>query len=142
MIVIKLIGGLGNQLFQYANGIGLSKKYNKKVYFDISFYNLINDGTYTHRDYELKKIVRDIQIIGGYRLFLFKIRIKISEKIILLKKITNVKKIVYHLPGYRKLDINVNNDVYIDGYFQSELYFHKYTYDIKSNFKLINMKNI
>jgi hypothetical protein len=54
MIVIKLMGGLGNQMFQYAIGRSLSLKLKKKLFFDITF---LKDKSYienlTHRDYEL-----------------------------------------------------------------------------------------
>lgn len=38
MIVVKLIGGLGNQMFQYAYGLQLAKQYNEHICFDTSFY--------------------------------------------------------------------------------------------------------
>ena len=38
MIILKLKGGLGNQMFQYACGIGLSIKYGQNIFFDISSY--------------------------------------------------------------------------------------------------------
>lgn len=44
MIIIKLQGGLGNQLFQYAAYSKLSEKF--KVYFDVGEYNLPYDNGY------------------------------------------------------------------------------------------------
>ena len=38
MIAIKLYGGLGNQMFQYAFAYSLKKKEEVEVKFDISFY--------------------------------------------------------------------------------------------------------
>jgi hypothetical protein len=38
MIIIKIQGGLCNQLFQWAFGCSLSKKFNVKVYYDIVFF--------------------------------------------------------------------------------------------------------
>ena len=38
MIIIKIQGGLCNQLFQWAFGYSLSKKFGVKDYYDISFY--------------------------------------------------------------------------------------------------------
>ena len=35
-IICKLIGGLGNQLFQYAFAKNLARKYNLELRFDIS----------------------------------------------------------------------------------------------------------
>ena len=39
MIVIKLWGGVCNQLFQYAFGYALAKKHNDTLIFDTEFYN-------------------------------------------------------------------------------------------------------
>ena len=39
MIIIKLKGGLGNQLFQYAYGLYVSKKYELPLAFDKSNFN-------------------------------------------------------------------------------------------------------
>lgn len=51
-IIAKLVGGLGNQLFQYsaANFLGISLK--AKVYYDTSFYSESHPNT-TPRKYEL-----------------------------------------------------------------------------------------
>ena len=38
MIVLKLMGGLGNQLFQYAYALSLSKEYGEEIVFDTCFY--------------------------------------------------------------------------------------------------------
>jgi hypothetical protein len=139
LIVIKLIGGLGNQLFQYANGIALSKEYNQKVFFDISFYNIDNDGTYAQRKFELNTIVKDLRVIDGFRLFIFRLKIKFSSPCLFFIKFRKVNLIVDHLPGYRKIEINNFFDYYIDGYFQSEYYFKKYAEFIKSSFDFINL---
>jgi hypothetical protein len=37
--VVKIIGGLGNQMFQYAFGLALAKESNCEVYYDLSFYD-------------------------------------------------------------------------------------------------------
>ena len=39
MIVCKLMGGLGNQMFQYAYAMSLSKELNDKVCFDTNLYD-------------------------------------------------------------------------------------------------------
>ena len=50
MITIRLNGGLGNQMFQYAMGRALAFKYNKKLLLDIDEFD-----TYELRDFELNK---------------------------------------------------------------------------------------
>jgi len=53
MIIVKMLGGLGNQLFQYAFGRAFSIDNNIQVIFDISDYTYRNNNI--RRDFELKK---------------------------------------------------------------------------------------
>lgn len=46
MIIVKLMGGLGNQMFQYAYGRAQSILKNKKLYLDISSYNIDDKRNY------------------------------------------------------------------------------------------------
>lgn len=39
MIIVKIIGGLGNQLFQYSTGRALALKFNAKLKLDLSFFD-------------------------------------------------------------------------------------------------------
>jgi hypothetical protein len=61
MIVVKLSGGLGNQMFQYVFGQYISKKYNSKVEYNIDFYD-DQDGGLDIRSYELNKFNIDVPI--------------------------------------------------------------------------------
>ena len=54
MVTIKLMGGLGNQMFQYAFGFALAKRKNTKLSFDVSFFE--NCGKSTSRSYELDQL--------------------------------------------------------------------------------------
>lgn len=54
MIIIKLQGGLGNQLFQYAYGRALADKYDQLLYLDCTFLENRDDRPdFTYRSYEL-----------------------------------------------------------------------------------------
>jgi len=53
MIVVKIFGGLGNQLFQYAFGRRLALERNIELYFDLSIYNQSFDSSFTKRDFEM-----------------------------------------------------------------------------------------
>jgi len=77
MIIAENLGGLGNQLFQYANAKALSLKLGHDLYFDLNFFE-----TY-HRD--------DV-----YRLDKFKTSVKIAdEKDINMLKRKNKKGKIY-----------------------------------------------
>lgn len=78
MIIVRIIGGIGNQLFQYVFGQYLKKQYNIKVLYDISAFDSVNK----ERDFELRLIFPDIQIcnkekylIGRYRGFEKRVRV-------------------------------------------------------------------
>ena len=60
MRVVKISGGLGNQMFQYVFGKYLSKKYNEKIYYDVDWYKNLKKRLY---NLELLKFDLDIEII-------------------------------------------------------------------------------
>ncbi len=54
MIVVTLMGGMGNQMFQYALGRSLSIKYNRPLKIDLSFLKRKDMGPkFIYRDYDL-----------------------------------------------------------------------------------------
>ncbi len=118
MVIVKIIGGLGNQLFQYAYAKSLQLKgYDVKI--DISAFN----------EYKLH---------GGYQLDKYKISL-ISSKDYENKQFYSRKlfsKILYKLNLKRKnihkesnllFDsslLQIRDNTYMEGYFQSEKYFN------------------
>ena len=55
-IIVKLMGGVGNQMFQYAVGYAIAKKTGFELYLDVSSYN--SDKL---RNFELLKFSTDIK---------------------------------------------------------------------------------
>ena len=51
MIIAEINGGLGNQLFQYANGLAIAKKTNQELMLDLSMFRY-GCG----REYQLDKL--------------------------------------------------------------------------------------
>jgi len=128
MIIVRLKGGLGNQMFQYALGRVLSLKFDTRLKLDTYFLNLNIKGV-TKRNYDLD--VFDIKaevsnnIFTSFFLSLFKYK---REK-------------GFH---FDEDVMNVGGDVYLDGYWQSPKYFKGFEDAIKRDFKLKNIpaKNI
>jgi len=118
MIVVKLMGGIGNQMFQYAFGKSQAKKANTDLKYDIQM--LLEKPTgFTPYDYELG---------------IFKIPDSFSPK-------TPGVKVVYEVADGKYQEYLVENNVYYDGYWQSELYFDDILDELKNDF-IFNTKRM
>lgn len=113
MIYLKIIGGLGNQVFQYAFALYLKEK-GFKVKLDLSNF----DGYKLHDGFLLDKIFNlDLKIaeneslrsISPKKTILFKIKNRLSlNKTYITEKFFNISK------------LKKQNDYYLDGYWQNE----------------------
>lgn len=101
MIVVKLQGGLGNQLFQYSAGKALSL--NDNLYLDVSFYNYQHG--ITPRKYSLNGFPNlNANIYSGQQNGMPFIKINEPQR-------------------YEPLQNFVDKNIYLDGYFQTDKYF-------------------
>ncbi|MFK8060651.1 MAG: alpha-1,2-fucosyltransferase [Polaribacter sp.] len=120
MIIVRILGGLGNQMFQYAYAKSLSLK-GYDVQLDISKFK-----TYTlHGGYQLDKFKIDLKIANPFSVFLGKIGLKKSIK---------EKSLVFD-SKFKSLKGNE----YVKGYFQTEKYFKEIRTVLLSEF-IINKK--
>jgi len=101
MIISYLMGGLGNQIFQWAYGKSLSIKYKQEHILDISFYE--NQVGVTPRKFELYGFPN--------------LKTKIQNNV------NNTIKICENGSHENSILINDGSDYLLYGYFQSELYF-------------------
>lgn len=116
MIVVVVKGGLGNQLFQYAFGRSLSKKYNTVLKLDLSKYKWTPSRKYGLKYFNIVENIataEDIKYASG--------EYKYNEKVFSY----NPKLYNYSIG-------------YFNGYFQSEKYFGGIRDFIKKEFKLKN----
>lgn len=136
MVVSQLIGGLGNQMFQYAIGRALSIKNRAPLLVDTS--NFKNYGL--HQGYELGKIFscdvkeaseNDIKKVLGWQ------RFPIIQKVLhntSLVKFRSEKLIIEpHFQYWSGIE-KVPQDIYLIGYWQSEKYFHDVRDQIRKDF--------
>lgn len=101
MIISKLQGGLGNQLFQWAYGKSLSIRYKSPFYIDNSFYQ--NQSSVTARDFSLNKFPN------------------IDDRLI---NTSNLRAMILRDDFvFRELNYKEGVDYYLDGYWQSQKYF-------------------
>ena len=117
MIIIKLIGGLGNQLFQYSLGRSLSIKNNDIFKLDLSDFEENKDRHYS---------LGNFKIIENFATQFEIAKIKKSGVLKLVDKLKPYyKRTVIKYKGY-DFDPNIlklSGNFYLDGYWQSEKYF-------------------
>lgn len=120
MVVSRLIGGLGNQMFQYAAGRSLAIANSCELKLDVSDYK-----NYTlHNGFELDLFniragvatVDEVSSLVNVRSRLFRL---LSKKLGLKNKSHFLERSFSYDPDF----FNIKNSVYIDGYWQSYKYF-------------------
>lgn len=124
MKIVNIIGGLGNQMFQYALALALRERYvEEKILIDISGFN----GYPLHNGYELK-IIFNVDIpeasikqqlsvcypLRNYRMWQFGRKLLPKRKSIIIE---NIDK------QFDKSVLDRNSSAYYLGYWQTEKYF-------------------
>lgn len=151
--IIRISGGLGNQMFQYAAGLAISLHNNAEFLLDLSFFKKCDFGD-TKRDFYLNNfnisgnIAKDSDIAGiGLP--------NMTKKDILSKSKRKLFRITeYFKPIYRKKIIiepyfhfcpdilKIKKNCYLSGVWQSEKYFKNIKNIIRKEFTLKNEPNI
>lgn len=127
MICIKLQGGLGNQLFQYATALALADFHRTTVGFDLTFLKNQNlNQTYTLRRYALDIFNIPYQQLSIWDEILLSIRQvpfqHLTRKALSVGKrwsVYNEESIAYNAD----IQKHTTKNTYLTGYFQSEYYF-------------------
>ena len=126
MIVVKLKGGLGNQMFQYAFGKSLSLRSNTELILDTSQLTYAVDIPHvTSRAFELsvfgipETIVNRRDLFGFGPSFPYQLNKLVDP---FLKTLKNQRTLT---DAHPTLDVRKKKDILVDGYFQKERYFLK-----------------
>ena len=139
MIIIKLCGGLGNQMFQYAASRHLAELCHTDIKFDTHWFDTY-DGVKTHLKYRIDcfnvqaEVATDKEIKSLTGRDTPKVLKKWNNFFERKKKWKNKK--VYKEPHFH-FDPNffkLSRNVYLDGYFQSCKYFSDIEYIIHKEF--------
>ena len=140
MVTIRIKGGLGNQLFQYAAGYSLARRLNQDMVLDTSFFS-----KQKLRGYKLGELNIKYSFISNEKRVPLTIRIvrdKYGNKAIrmLKKRIISAGKnriiLVEIGPGIMNEFFTVKcKNVFVDGYFQSEKHFVDCRRELLTQFK-------
>lgn len=130
MIIIKITGGLGNQLFQYSFGKYLSLKFNTELKFDVK--TVFNSKNFTNRligitDFNVEITLASDNEVKSCKNFnrgyLARIERKLNQKFPLINR-----NYIVEYPTMKIInELKQNTNYYFDGYWQS----YKYLSSIK-----------
>ena len=112
MIITKLTGGLGNQLFQYALGRHIAYIHNTDLKLDVSIYENDPKRHYSLLPFNIKSIIAQTDEISNLNI--------VKEKAF----------------SFDENILKTPNDSYLDGYWQSEKYFKDILETIKKEISL------
>ena len=123
MITVKLIGGLGNQMFQYALGRHLSIKNSCDLYMDINEFETYKLHKYSLQHFQIKENFLKLEDVPKKSFFY---RFKFLNTGVTQERNFNFSKNI--------LDTKAPN--YLEGYWQSELYFNEIRETLLKDFEV------
>lgn len=121
MIIVKIQGGLGNQLFQWAFGFAHAKKFKTEVDYDISFFQLQNNHRVSFKLFDLPNLIKcDIPLYDQNT----EVTLNKSQVVVVTEKFGN----------FFDFESTYNSDYhyFCDGYWQDPDYFKAYRSEILS----------
>lgn len=134
MILIKLQGGLGNQMFQYAFAAILAKKNGTRVFIEGSIYiNVEKKEGYTPRRFELSIFDNQYTFANKSEISLFD-NLSITNRIKKKIKFNYPKRFIEREFEYCPKADSLKSPVYLTGYFQSFKYFYGFEDYLRSLF--------
>tara|TARA_B100001250_G_scaffold375136_1_gene362481 strand:- start:365 stop:1294 length:930 start_codon:yes stop_codon:yes gene_type:complete len=142
-LIIRISNGLGNQLFMYASAYAIAKTLNRKLFIDneSGFYSAKNISKYLLNNFSITSEITSnknkFNSLYGYckRKFLLKTDIYRKKKLFYIEN-KNINKITNFNTDYENQLFN--NDLFVEGYFETEKYFIDYKDLIIKEFEFKN----
>lgn len=126
MIISKIKGGLGNQMFQYAIAKAFSLQTKREFKLDISIFECYKLHNYGLHHFKLESNFYKPESIWKRRFT------KLIKKVVFYNE-------DLHQFNYNQNLIKIKSDIlFLEGYFQSEKYFAKYENEIRTDFQILS----
>jgi len=141
MIIIRLKGGMGNQMFQYAFGVKLATALDTELKIDLSSLLDRSKGEFVYRNYDLPifKVNDQLLISEGFFKTIYKPKISRITKMMrqyINKGKTFIKEKHFHFQP-ELITQPKDNSIY-EGWFQSPKYFSEVEDKIRKEFQFKN----
>lgn len=136
MIYIRIWGGLGNQMFQFAAAANLAKIHKTRVGICLDRYKAHNNTDLTKRVFELDSVfcIDNYELVDSSRFsFISSDKRNLLDKI--KYKLLNASFFFETSPPYNSAILKLSKETYIEGYFQTEQYFKEFESSVLANFK-------
>jgi hypothetical protein len=123
MIVARVRGGLGNQLFQFAAATALARHHGVECKLDLYYYK-----KHPYRKFELEKFNAPISLATRQEIHQFTGKNPVQRFLNKYENFFHCPKVCAQ-PHYHFFEdfFNLPSDIYLSGYWQSEQYFSKIT---------------
>jgi hypothetical protein len=147
MIVVKLKGGIGNQMFQYAIGKSLACRNDSNIILDMTHFSRSINREFSLYAFSLSPVTTKISKLAYCFPFLPCKRLsrtinKMGQMAGLLKIVNESENMKFN---FQKEVLNLKGNIYLDGYWQNEKYFKGIEDVIRRDFifkKGVEKKNI
>jgi len=136
MIIVSLMGGLGNQMFQYAFGRSLSQRLGCQFKLDTSFLDYRpKNSEHTLRSLELNIFAMDVPLADQRELRGFQPVVKSRDVVsYVFRKLFGKPIIMEHGLAFDSAIRIAKDGSYFSGFWQSTEYFDDYAYSIRKDF--------
>ena len=140
MIIVKLMGGMGNQMFQYAMALRLATGHQTMLKLDLSFLlDRTPGGNFEFREFALevfpfKAPAADAGEVRRFRRLLNPGARTLTERV--ADQFSSRRCFLEEKPGFDPRVLDLPADTYLEGYFQDERYFADIAPLVREHFHL------
>ena len=141
MIMVKIIGGLGNQMFQYATGRSIALKNNVELKLDISGFDVYKLHAYGLDKFNIVENIATEKEVKEFTRWKIDVRDNFKKYYQVLENTFNYVIPYYKRKYVRERDypfdpdiLKIKDNAYLDGYWGSEKYFLENESTIRKDF--------